>query len=171
MRAIQSNLTGVVDEVTYRGQAMAELIKQYLNINTAFGLRNVGDYESLTLPIMFVEPSPGYQADLVMTGKYQIELTFGIYWYVADNNPEDVVSLSSSIGHNLEKLFSNNALNDLGTANPPTHKFYEYDPYWTDVTKFSYRSLPTFKNPLTNPSAEWMRLGKATVGIRTWIIR
>ena len=171
MKAIASNLTGVVDETTVRGQAMVALIKQYLNIQTAFGLRNLGDYQGLTLPILFVEPAPGYAAEIVAVGKYQIELTFFLFWYVADSQPEDVVSLCSSIGHNLEKLFSNNALNDLGTVSPPSHSFYVYEPYWSEVMTFGFRCLPTFKNPLTNQGGEFMRLGKATVKIRTWIIR
>jgi hypothetical protein len=171
LRAIKSNLTGVVDETTNRGQAMAQLIKQYLGIQTKYGLQNLGDNPSLTLPILFVEPSPGYAPELSSTGKYQIILTFNLYWYVVDQSPEDIVSLCSSIGHNLEKLFSNNALNDLGTVSPPSHNFCSYEPNWTDVMKYSFRCLPTFKNPLSNPTAEWMRLGKGTVEIRTWIVR
>lgn len=171
MRAIQSNLTGVVDETTVRGQGMAALIKKYLNIHTSYGLRNIGDYPNITMPILFVEPSPGYVPDLVMMGKYQIELTYFLFWYVVDSQPEDIVSLCSSIGHNLEKLFSNNALNDLATANPPTHSFCNYPGFWTEVEAFSFRCLPTFKNPLPNPTGDWMRLGKGTIKIRDWIIR
>ena len=106
-----------------------------------------------------------------MMGKYEIILTYNLYWYVADNNAEDVVSLCSSVGHCLEKLFSNNALNDLGTASPPSHQFCEYDPFWAEVMKFSFRCLPTFNNPLPNKTADFMRLGKGTVEIRAWIIR
>lgn len=171
MRTIKSNLVGVVDETTVRGQAMAQLIQLYVNIPTFFGLRNLGDQPALTLPVLYVEPSPGYEPSLVMTGKYEIILKYNLYWYVADNSAEDVVSLCSSIGHNLEKLFSNNALNDLGTVSPPTHKFCEYDPFWAEVMKYSFRCLPTFNNPLPNKTADFMRLGKGTVEIRAWIIR
>lgn len=171
MRAIQSNLTGVVDETTVRGQGMAQLIKQYLNIQTGYGLRNLGDMPNVTFPILFVEPSPGYNPSLVMMGKYQIELTYYLFWYVCDTDPEDIVSYCSSIGHCLEKLFSNNALNDLGTASPPSHNFTNYPGFWTEVDSFSFKCLPTFKNPLPNPTADWMRLGKGTIKIRDWIIR
>lgn len=171
MREINSNLTGVVDETTVRGQGMAALIKKYLNIQTQYGLMNIGDYPNLTLPILFVEPSPGYEPSLVMMGKYEIALTFYLYWYVVDSKPNDLVSFCSSIGHNLEKLFSNNALNDLGTANPPSHSFCTYPGFWTEVEHFSFRCMPTFKNPLSAPTGDWMRLGRGTVKIRDWIIR
>lgn len=171
MRGISSNLTNVVDETTVRGQAMTNLIKQYLTIPANYGLMNIGDMPNVVFPILFVEPSPGYSPSLVMMGKYEIELTYFIYWYVTDTNQQDIVSFCSSIGHNLEKLFSNNALNDLGTSSPPTHKFCQYDPYWREVSSFSFRCLPTFRNPLPKPTADWMRLGKGTVKIKDWIIR
>ena len=166
-RTIQPNLTNWKDETTYRGQAMAALIKQYLNIDTEFGLRTIGDNPQQTYPCIFVQPN---KPDLATTGKFEINLAFSIFWYVVDNSPVDIVSLAASIGHALEKLFSNNALNDLGTAAPPSHSFYGYEPYWTDITDFNFKVSPTLKNP-TSVGGAWMRMGMATINIRTWIIR
>lgn len=171
MSGLAFNLTSIIDETTVRGQGMAALIQKYLTVQTSYGLRNLGDVPNLTFPIMFVEPEAGYMPDLVMMGKYQIELTFFLFWYVSSSNPVQVIQDGTLIGHALEKLFSNNALNDLGTASPPSHSFCNYPGFWTEVMNYQFKLSPTFKNPFPNPSAEHMRIGKGTVKIRDWIIR
>lgn len=169
MRAIQSNLTGVINETNVRGQAMAALIKKYLNIDTEFGLRTIGDNPQQTYPCIFVQPS-NYDPELVMLGKYQIILPFTLYWYVIDNISADIVAYAADIGHNLEKLFSNNALNDLATTG--SKKFVSYEPFWTEVMKFSFKISPAFLNPTaTNNGGKWMVFGTAPIDIRTWILR
>lgn len=137
MKDIVTNLTGVVNEIDVRGQALVDLIKQYVKFASAFyGFKSLGSHPDIQFPVLFVEPK-GEKPQMSTTGKYTIRCQYAIYWYVRDNDPKGVIASSSFIGECLIKLLSNNALNDIGVANPPSGKFRQYpNPgggyYWLD---------------------------------------
>ena len=171
MQGISTNLTGVINETDVRGQAMVALIKKYLNVQTYHGFQPLGDNPQFRYPCIFVEPAPGQVPDLATTGKYKLTINYVIYWFVLDNSAQDIVSLCTSIGENLIKLFSNNALNDLGTANPPSHNFRAYEPYWTDSNMKSVSYVPTLQNVIEQHSEKYMRRGRMQIEIETWVIK
>lgn len=171
MRAIASNLTGFVDETAVRGEAMRALIKKYLNVETRYPFVPVGDDPTARFPIVYVQPV-GQLPDLATTGKYKLTLSYAIFWYVLDNNASDAMYLATSIMENLIKLFSNNALNDLGTANPPSHNFRAYEPFWTDSNWGArLRVRPPFKGAMAGHNEEYMVFGGGVLEIETWVIK
>lgn len=171
MRGINSNLTSVVNETEVRGEAMRALIKQYLNIDTYYSIRPVGDDPSLRFPCVFVQPL-SQMPDLSTTGKYHLRLAYGIFWYCVDNVAADATSLSTSIMENLIKLFSNNALNDLGVVTPPSHNFRSYEPFWTDSNwSARLRARPPMRMALPGKNEQWMVFGGGAIEIESWVVK
>lgn len=170
MREIQSKLAGVVNETRVRGEAMAALIHQYLNLQTYYPFRPIGDDPTIIFPHVSVDPR-SQEPDLATTGKYHLKLDYAIRWYAFDNSAEDLTDLVSSIGENLVKLFSNNALNDLDTAAPPSHKFASYDPFWTFVTQFPWQQTPLLPNVIAGRNEKYMRVGRMPIQIEAWVIK
>lgn len=170
MRAINTNLVGVIDETSVRGQAMAALIHQYLGLQTYYPFRPVGDDQTIEYPCVMVDPR-NQNPELANMGEYHVKLDYSLRWYVLDNNPTDCGLLCSYIGESLVKLFSNNALNDLATAAPPSHKFCDYDPFWTDVTMMPWQQSPLFPNVINGRSEKYMRVGRMQIQIETWVIK
>lgn len=171
MRALATNLSGVINETAVRGEAMRALIKRYLNIDTYYPFTPVGDNPQVRFPCILIQPLT-QMPDLATTGKYHLQLSYAIFWYVLDNKASDAVQLSSDIMENLIKLFSNNALNDLSTANPPTHNFRAYEPYWTDSNWAArLRVRPPFKGAMAGHDEEYMVFGGGVLEIETWVIK
>lgn len=170
MREIQSRLVGVINETRVRGEAMAALIEQYLNVKTYYPFRPIGNDPSIRYPHISVDPR-SQEPDLASTGKYHLRLDYYIRWYAFDNSAEDLADLISSIGENLVKLFSNNALNDLGTASPPSHNFCAYDPFWINVVQFPWQQTPILLNVIPGHDEKYMRVGRMPIQIETWVIK
>lgn len=170
MQAIQSKLTGVVPEIDNRGLAMCALISQYLVLPVIYGRIAIGTDPKIRFPYMTVESAPGEDIEMYTMGKYQLTFSYLIDWFCIDNSPSDLTMLVNNIGENLSKLFSNNALNDLATVGA-THNFDSYEPYWTEVQKFGFRSTQSFRNPLSVQKESWMRLGRATISVRSWVLK
>lgn len=171
MRAISSNLTGVINETTVRGEAMQALIKRYLNLDVYYPFVPIGDKPEVRYPCVFVQPL-NQMPDLATTGKYHLTLAYAIFWYVVDNKAQDATALSTSIMENLIKLFSNNALNDLGSVTPPSHHFRAYEPYWTDSNWTNrLRARPPFKVALPGHAEEYMVFGGGVIEVESWVVK
>lgn len=171
MRAIASNLSNVINETDVRGQAMQALIKKYLNVNTYYPFTPIGDNPKVRFPAIFVQPL-NQLPDLETTGKYHLRIAYAIFWYVLDNDAQDATSLSTSIMENLIKLFSNNALNDLGITVPPTHNFRAYEPFWTDSNWTArLRARPPLKNAVQGHNEEFMVFGGGVLEIDAWVVK
>lgn len=173
MQGIATNLTGVTNATDIVGLAMTALIQKYINLPTYYGWQPLGDNPQLMKGncAIFVEPAPGQTPDLVSLGKYKRTFDFFIYWYVVDNSAQDIVSLYTSIGENLIKLFSLNALNDKETANPPSNNFRCYEPYWDDSDMGKMAGVPTFLNVLEGRSEKYMRRGRLTINVRQELVK
>ena len=96
-RELQSNLTGVVNETRVRGEAMASLIKQYLNIQTYYPFRPIGDDTTILFPHISVDPR-SQEPNLSTTGKYHLILDYHLRWYAFDNDAGNLTDFISSIG-------------------------------------------------------------------------
>ena len=171
MRALLTNLTGVVNETDVRGEAMAALIKKYLNIPAYYPFTPIGDNAAVRFPCVFVQPL-NQLPDLATTGKYNIKLAYALFWYALDNKATDATALSTSIMENLIKLFSNNALNDLGSAVPPSHNFRAYEPFWTDSNWTArLRARPPLKGAVPGHDEEYMVFGGGVLEVESWVIK
>jgi hypothetical protein len=146
MKTIGVNGLTVTNAFDVKGQAIVALIKQYINgFNTYYGFRTLGvSTEKVSFPACFVDPSD-QSAVMITTGKYHVRLSYDIIFYVMESSPEGVVTLATSGMEALIKLFSNNALGDLGGAG--TNSFKAYSPYWIDSEMKNMRISRTFQNP------------------------
>lgn len=169
MKTINSSLT-VKNEVDVRGHAILELIKQYITFPSAFyGFKSIGANPGMQFPVLFVEPKSQIP-DMATTAKYRIKLTYAIYWFVRENAAEDAVAISSFIGEALIKLFSNNALSDLQSANPPSNKFKQYSTFWLDSEMQEIRWSVNYLDPDVH-GARYERAGRMMFQIEDIILK
>ncbi len=156
-RTIQTDGITVINETDRRGQRILDLIKQYIPgfVGHYYGFRTIGDNQ-ISFPAIFVEPV-SQTPKMVSTGKYFITWSYNIYFYVVDNNPEDVTTLISSGAEALVKLFSNNALGTL------SNEFKADNGFWLDSEFKSVELSSTFINAVPNDLSgqQYMRAGVA----------
>jgi hypothetical protein len=154
---IATTLT-VVNETDLRGQAILNLIKTYISglSGRYYGFRSLGSND-LSFPAVMVEPDSQNPA-MLTTGKYHLKFNFSIFWFVYDNSPENVITLCTSVEEAMIKLFSNDALGDLQTANPPTNRFKQYPGFWLTSEMTSVEISRTILNAYPN-RARYMRAG------------
>ena len=161
MDRVNTTLT-VVNDTDVRGKAMRDLICQYITFPQKgnYGFRAEGPNPWIQYPSLFVEPKGLPKIEQVSLGHYDIKWTYAIYWYCRDNEAEQVVSQSAFIGQALIKLFSFNALDDLGAAS--TRQYQQYpNPsggyYWLDSDMLSV----DFGTIFLDPKASGMRFERA----------
>jgi hypothetical protein len=171
MVEINTSLTGVVNDTDVRGQALIQLIQQYVQLSGYYyGFRSIGS-EDIAMPCVMVEPISKL-TNMDRLGKYKIKITYNLYWFVIESNPEAIVTLCDSLSETLEKLFSNNALNDLGTAN--TNKFKQYaNPsggyFWLTSEMTGIRWSGTYIDAV--PRGKYMRAGMMQFVIEDVVIK
>lgn len=168
---IPTHLTSVVDDTSTAMYALRDLINQYISFPGQYiGVRSLGA-ENIVFPCFMVEPMQKI-SKMDRLGKYRIHMTFVIYFYVVESNPEAIIQLCNSVGETMEKLFSNNALNDLNGAN--TSKFKQYpNPsggyYWLNSEMTSLRWSRTYVNAV--PNTRFMRAGVMTLDMENVVIK
>lgn len=171
MNDIPTNLTSVVNDTDVRGRALLDLIRQYIQIpGYYYGFRSIGA-EDIAMPCVMVEPI-SKTTTMDRLGKYRIKITYNVYWFVIESNPEAIVSLCDELSEDIEKLLSNNALNDLGTTN--TSKFKQYpNPsggyYWLTSEMTSIRWSGTYIDAV--PRGKYMRAGMMQFVIEDVVIK
>ena len=167
----------VTNETAIRGQAMLDLITQYITFaDSFFGFHPLGSNPQIRFPVLFVEPKSQYADMDSTTAKFWIKITYAIYWYVRDEKADDCAKLSSFIAEALIKLFSNNALGDIGTANPPSNKFRNYaNPggglYWLEAVIKSIDWSVNYLDPEVSPALRYERSGRMLVEIKDVILK
>lgn len=151
-----NTILNYTDFVELRGKALRDLLKQYLNLDTDYG-QLLLTTPNLRFPHIFVDPRGNDDTKLVTVGgKYQIDITYMITWFVIDNSSQDVTTGSTRIGEAMKKLFSVNALDDMATAH--TQQFCTYGNFWQYSEMGAITMPPAFPNPLSaNDTESWMR--------------
>jgi hypothetical protein len=171
MVAINTSLTSVVNDTDVRGLALLDLIRQYIQLSGYYyGFRSIGS-EDIAMPCVMIEPR-SKEAKMDRLGKYRIKISYDIYWFVTESNPEGIVTLCDSLSETLEKLFSNNALNDLGTANTSKYKQYPNPSggyYWLTSEMSSIRWSGTYIDAV--PRDKYMRAGMMKFDIEDVVIK
>lgn len=173
MQLINTSLT-VINEADVRGQALLALIRQYITFADGYyGFKPIGS-STIKFPVVFVEPK-GQRAIMTGTAKFDLYWTFGIYWYVRDAKSQDCVTLCTFIGEALIKLFSNNALGDIGSV-PPSNKFFNYaNPsgglYWlkNEIKAIDYSV--NYLDPEPAPNLRYERSGRMMVELYDLILK
>lgn len=168
MNTIETSGITVVNELDVRGRAILALIAQYIPgfRGRYFGFKPTGDND-IVFPAIFVDPvdeSP----QLATTGKYEMKWGYDLIFFAVENNPEELATLISSCAESLVKLFSNNALTDIGSGN--TGKFKAYAPFWIGSEMSGVQISKAFQNPdPNNPSL--MRAGRMRLEIEDVILK
>jgi hypothetical protein len=79
-------------------------------------------------PCCFVQPER-WEPSLATNVKYEFWAELGLYVYHVGNDPSAVGQEVEITVSKLDKLFSNNALDDRTTATP-TYQFFQYPGFW-----------------------------------------
>lgn len=164
---IPTTLT-VINEVDTRGIALVNLIKKYVTIQGYYGFKSIGAND-IAFPCFMIDPTEE-NLQMVCLGKYRLKISYNIYWYCQESNPEAIVSQVTDIGEILAKLLSNNALGD-GT---PSFKQY-VNPgggyYWltSEMGKITYST--SYINATPDSQQSYMRAGLMRFDIEDQILK
>lgn len=173
MNSIPSSLT-VKNETDIRGQALLALILQYITIQGYYGFRSLGSSD-IAFPCIMIDPIM-QKAEMKRLGKYDITITYNVYFYLQESSPDAIVSQATFIGEALIKLFSNDALGDLQSANPPSNKFKQYpNPnggyYWLNSEMSELKWSTSYINATPDNQQTYMRAGLLTLTVMDTVIK
>jgi hypothetical protein len=168
VEVIESLLT-ITNEFDVRGKAIRDLIASYIPgiAGRYYGFRNLGDTD-VNFPAIMVEPYL-QDAKMVSLGKFDLRLTYNLFFFVKDNDPEQVVTLATSLAESLIKLFSNNALGDLSTNF--TNQFKAYSGYWLDSEMSTVEISRSYVSATPNDQVGYMRAGLMRLTIQDVVIK
>lgn len=112
-----------------RWNALCELIRSNISVGEVVrGLRSINVQDKY--PCVMVH-NDWKLPELNTIGKYDKRATFVIYVVTQGNSGEEAESDCVDIAEMVEKLLSNNALNDLAGA-APSFKYLNYPSYWNE---------------------------------------
>lgn len=109
------------------------LLKDHIGFTTMKkGHYPIGEAEAkaLKFPACFVQPA-SWRPEKVGTGKYSYHGSAVIYAYHAENDPERACEQMMQAVGLIDKLFSDNAKDDLLTATP-SHNYLANIPFWIE---------------------------------------
>lgn len=151
--SIETSLS-VVDETAVRGNALLDLIQQYIPWLKGgyYGHRPIGA-EDIQFPCVMVEPVRAV-AEMYTTAKYDLRWTFHIFFYVLEDNQNDVVIKQNEVMEALIKLLSNNAESNAS----PNNRFKANPPFWlsSEMKDMQYSSTFAWAR---NDRPKWARAG------------
>lgn len=159
--SIETSLN-VTDETGVRGQALLDLILDKIAFlkKGYYGHRSIGA-DDIQFPCVMVEPV-NTVAQMYTTAKFDLRWTFHIYFYILEDNPDDLAIKQNEVMEALIKLFSNNALDDIGSGN--TNKYKANPPFWlsSEMRDMQYSSTFTWAR---NDRPKWARAGRMVLEI------
>lgn len=168
---IPTTLT-VVNEADVRGLALRDLITSYVSIQAYYGFRTIGSTD-IVFPCVMIDPLKEI-LKMDRLGKYRLQISYALYFYCQESNPDAIVSQATDIGEIFAKLFSNNALGDLNGAN--TSKFKQYpNPsggyYWLTSEMSEIAWSTSFLNATQDNLQTYMRAGLLRFDIEDVVIK
>jgi hypothetical protein len=142
--------SGLVDDVDGYIEIFRTLITTYVPGLPAFykGLRPL-ESEDVNVPCTMIQPL-ALNSDMTTTAKTHTFWLFD-FWYVVGDNTIDATTVKmTNVGMIFRKLFSNNALNDRGTAGA-TNNFKTYGTNWVDskMSKIDFGAAIKYGRPDT----------------------
>jgi hypothetical protein len=153
-----SGLGAFVTDIETKGQQILTLVKTYIPgfMGRYYGYQNIGKTD-IAFPAFFVEPMT-VDFKMVTTGKTELWIEYMLEWYILENSPADAVTLCTYIADALKKLFSNNALGDVGSGN--TNKFKNNPGFWIYSEMLSIEIGRSLRNPTPQSQDRYMRAGR-----------
>jgi hypothetical protein len=125
-----TNLTGIVDRNDVKVQEIIRVIAAHITFNELEKFHRPITIEGGKFPACYVQPNdwdPTLEAVALQSEWGQV--TFHVYQ--TGNAPDRVGEDVQTIIAMLDKLFSRNALNDIGTP-APTGKYFANAPFWVE---------------------------------------
>jgi hypothetical protein len=163
---IETDLT-VVDFATVRSAQIISLLKTHIRAfrEVYDGIRPIG-LDDVQFPCAMIETLRQRQA-MYSTGKYDIWITYGIWFYIGDSNRDRLKEIQHQMAAALTKLFSNNALGDLNTGN--TSKFKSNPGFWitSEMNPIEYSQTIGFTRP---DYPKFLRAGMFTLEVQDKVI-
>ena len=176
MLTIPTSLT-VINETDVRGKALLALIMANVSVAGFYGFRSIGVQNPMSLvsfPCVMVDPA-WQTAVMERLGKYTIKIGYNLYFYLQDSDPDSIVTQATDIGEALIKLFSNDALGDLGSPGQ-TNKFKTYpNPaggyFWlnSDMGKLTWST--SYLNATPDNQQTYMRAGLLPFEIQDVVLK
>jgi hypothetical protein len=154
-----------INETAARGKALVDLIALYIPWlrKVYYGHRPIGA-EDIQFPCAMVEPTKAL-AEMYTTGKFDVKWTFQIYFYILQEDRDALIVQQSAVMEALIKLFSNNALDDMGETTDPdaiqprnSNRFKTYPGYWLNSEMRDMNFSSTFAWS-RNDRPKWARAG------------
>lgn len=155
--AIQTTLVtlgagaGLVDDVDGYIETFRTLMQTYVPGLPNFykGLRPLAA-EDIAFPCVMVQPV-NLNSDMTTTAKTHTFWLFDFWYVVGDDSVDGCTVKMTNVGMIFRKLFSNNALNDRGTAGA-TNQFKTYGTNWVDskMSKIDFGVPIKFDRPNGN---------------------
>ena len=135
---------GVVSDIDAQTEAIIALVNLYVpGLPAIKGIRSFGteDPDHAPIPCTMVQPVKS-SPRMVTTQRLEKWRIFDLWFAVGGEKVEKVAELVAGGASLFEKLFSNNALNDLSVG-PPSNHFMAYLPYWIYSGKTSVEQTVT----------------------------
>jgi len=157
--------SGTIADLTQdKLDAIKGLIQTYIPgmANVSYGILLPGD-ENIKAPCVMLQPK-SKTPKMYTTAKYHTTTQIDVMYYVGDDQPTSAVIKATNVGQIFEKLFSNNALGDLGSTN--SNNFKQYFPHWID----SEMSVAQFSQPYKywiNPGPKYFAMGFFKLTLQT----
>lgn len=157
--SIETSLN-VIDETSTRGHELIRLIQDKIGFLKGgyYGHRPIGA-DDIQFPCVMVEPTRT-TAEMYTTAKFDLHWMFSIYYYILEDNRDALVSQQAEVMEALIKLFSNNALDDIGSGN--SNKYKTNPGFWlsSEMRDMQYSSTFAWAR---NDRAKWARAGLMTI--------
>lgn len=147
----------VVNEFDTMGNEIIALLRTNLTGMTGYyGYRPFGSYD-ISYPCFMVEPINQKPA-MLTTGKYEVHLTFQIYFFVTETNIDSLIRLQTYVAEAIIELFTN--------------RFYKtHPPYWSNSEMTDMYLSGNFKNATPQNSSTFMRAGRLTLDLIDVVIK
>lgn len=159
--------SGVINDVDSLTQVLIDLFRQYIpGLPPIRGLHNLGvsDQDCAPIPCIMVQPED-VTPSMKTTARFEKWYQFHIVWVIGGETPEEVAVLVTDGGALMQKLFSNNALNDR-SASLPSNKYCGYPPYWIFSEMGGIHFEPAFLSGRT-PGPKFFAFGEMHLRLQT----
>jgi hypothetical protein len=147
-----------VTDIETKGLQILSLIETYIPgfVGRYYGYKNIGRSD-VSFPALFVEPM-SVDFKMITTAKHEIWITYMLEWYILENNSSDAVTVCTYAADALKKLFSNNALGDIGSGN--TNKFKNNPGFWIYSEMQNIEISRSLRNATPQGEDRFMRAGR-----------
>ena len=166
---LQINTPLVYDNLVMQKERAIEalLVQNFPDFQIYRGHRPIAR-EDVSFPCFMIEPTSAKQ-EMDTTDVTAVSYVYDIFFYIKDGGRDGLVDLQGATMEALQKLFSNNALNDMQLP-AKSNKYKRYDGFWIDSEMRALQKSPTFKFDGAD-GEKFCRAGRLTLEVFDRLIR